>query len=166
LIERIASERPLELHAIDTWQGGIEHSPGGASEIDMRRVERTFLKNTGKCVDKAPHTVDFHVHKCSSHQALSRLIAEGREQQFDLIYIDGSHQAPDVLADAILSFKLLRVGGIMIFDDYLWEEPLPGGTDPLRNPKLAIDAFVNVYIRKLNVLSAPLEQLYVRKVSE
>ena len=38
----------------------------------------------------------------------------------DFIYVDGSHQAHDVLCDAILSFKLLRVGGIVCFDDYLW----------------------------------------------
>ena len=37
---------------------------------------------------------------------------------FDLIYIDASHYAPDVLSDAVLAFKLLKPGGILIFDDY------------------------------------------------
>ena len=37
----------------------------------------------------------------------------------DLIYIDGSHLAKDVLSDAILSWKLLKPSGVMIFDDYL-----------------------------------------------
>lgn len=37
---------------------------------------------------------------------------------FDIIYIDGSHFGPDVLEDAILSARLLKVGGVMIFDDY------------------------------------------------
>jgi hypothetical protein len=34
---------------------------------------------------------------------------------------DGSHRARDVLEDAVLSWPLLKVGGIMLFDDYLWQ---------------------------------------------
>ncbi len=164
LIENIAAERSLELHCIDTWEGGIEHQPGQSATLDMGSVQERFQANTANCIKKATHAVDLRVHKCLSHRALSRLIAEGRENYFDLIYVDGSHQAPDVLADAIMSFKLLRPEGVLIFDDYLWEEPLPGGTDPLRCPKPAIDAFVNIHIRQLSVLAAPLKQLYVRKI--
>ena len=39
---------------------------------------------------------------------------------FDIIYIDGDHRAKSVLADAVLSFDLLKNGGILIFGDYLW----------------------------------------------
>jgi hypothetical protein len=44
---------------------------------------------------------------------------------YDVIYIDGSHRADDVLSDAILSWALLRVGGVMIFDDYRWQMRYP-----------------------------------------
>jgi hypothetical protein len=54
----------------------------------------------------------------------------------------------------------------MAFDDYLWSENLPGGKDPLRCPKPAIDAFVNINFRKLNVLSALLAQVYIQKMSD
>lgn len=62
---------------------------------------------------------------------------------FDVIYIDGSHTADDVLLDATLCWDLLKPGGLMIFDDYAWPgrrgaEPLP---EELR-PQLAIDAFI------------------------
>ena len=164
LINNIARERSLELHCVDTWAGGIEHNPGESAAINMAEAEKRFHDNTSRCVGQAAHPVDLKVHKCLSHEALARLIAEGREGHFDLVYVDGSHQAPDVLADAVLSFKLLRPGGVLIFDDYLWEEPLAGGTDPLRCPKPAIDAFVNLYIRQLVVLNVSLSQLYVRKV--
>jgi hypothetical protein len=164
IIEKTAVHRPVEIHCIDTWEGGVEHQEGGSAVANMSAVERTFRSNVGKCVEQAPHPVDLHTHKCFSHQALCKLIADGREEYFDLIYIDGSHQAPDVLTDAVLGFKLLRTGGILIFDDYLWEEPLPGGPDPVRCPKPAIDAFVNLNIRNLNVLRAPLYQLYARKI--
>ena len=42
------------------------------------------------------------------------------EQEFDIIYIDGSHFYEDVLNDAIYSYKILKTGGIIIFDDFLY----------------------------------------------
>ena len=54
----------------------------------------------------------------------------------------------------------------MAFDDYLWSEDLPDGRDLLRCPKPAIDAFVNLNFRKLQLLNAPLFQLYVTKTSD
>jgi hypothetical protein len=36
-------------------------------------------------------------------------------KSFDIIYIDGSHNSADVLEDAILSWRLLKDGGILIF---------------------------------------------------
>jgi hypothetical protein len=54
----------------------------------------------------------------------------------------------------------------MAFDDYLWAENLPTGIDPIRCPKPAIDAFTNLYCRKLRILQAPLYQLYVQKVAD
>ncbi|WP_020599117.1 class I SAM-dependent methyltransferase [Spirosoma panaciterrae] len=44
---------------------------------------------------------------------------------FDIIYIDGAHDAINVLADGIYSWELLKVGGLMLFDDYLWEPDQP-----------------------------------------
>jgi hypothetical protein len=97
---------------------------------------------------------------------LARLLTEGKAGYFDFSYVDGSHQAPDVICDAILAFKLLRVGGVMAFDDYLWAENLPTGIDPIRCPKPAIDAFTNLYCRKVRILQAPLYQLYMQKVAD
>jgi predicted O-methyltransferase YrrM len=44
---------------------------------------------------------------------------------FDIIYIDGAHDAINVLADGIYSWELLKVDGLMLFDDYLWEPEKP-----------------------------------------
>jgi len=63
---------------------------------------------------------------------------------FDFIYIDGSHDAKDVLVDAVLAWELLKPSGVIIFDDYAWH-----GFDSRlgrhRRPMLAIDAFLEVY---------------------
>ncbi len=67
---------------------------------------------------------------------------------YDGVYIDGSHTAPDVLEDSILAFRLLKSGGIMIFDDFEWN----GHQDPLLLPKMAINAFLDIYQRQYELL--------------
>jgi predicted O-methyltransferase YrrM len=62
---------------------------------------------------------------------------------FDIIYIDGSHTADDVLEDAVLSWRQLKPGGLLIFDDYQadgWNHELPRKT-----PRVAIHAFYLLY---------------------
>jgi SAM-dependent methyltransferase len=59
-------------------------------------------------------------------------------QTFDLIYIDGNHSAASVLLDAVLSWRLLKPKGMMIFDDYLWQH----NPRVSQRPKLGIDLFL------------------------
>lgn len=161
LIETLSPTTELELHCVDNWEGGIEHH-----KPEMKNVEGRFFRNLEEAKKRAANPVQLVVHKSSSDIALAKLIAAGMRGSFDLVYVDGSHQAPDVLCDAILGFKLLRVGGMMIFDDYLWFERLPGGADPLRCPKPAIDAFTNLYFRKIRIRSEPLYQIYLEKLAD
>lgn len=165
LIEHFARNTNIELHCVDTWGGGIEHQSDGCAVVNMSEIEPRFYRNIGIAIDSVAGEVDIHVHKTTSDLALARLLSEGKLDYFDFIYIDGSHQAPDVLIDALLSFKLLRVGGLLAFDDYLWNEPLPYGVDPVRSPKIAIDSFTNIYCRKINIIPAHLGQLYVQKIT-
>jgi predicted O-methyltransferase YrrM len=166
LIEKLAASKEIEIHCIDSWGGGVEHNLGGSAETDMVNVEKRFHSNTALAKSRVENAVHLVVHRELSDVALSKLITSGGRGYFDFIYVDGSHQAPDVLCDALLSFRLLKVGGVLAFDDYLWQEQLPSGVDPIRCPKPAIDAFTNLYCRKIKVISAPLYQLYVQKISD
>lgn len=67
---------------------------------------------------------------------------------YDCIYIDGSHAAPDVLTDAVLSWGLLKNNGILIFDDY----KLSLSPDHLAHPAIAIDAFLKIFAGHYEVL--------------
>jgi predicted O-methyltransferase YrrM len=73
---------------------------------------------------------------------------------FDIIYIDGSHSKDDVLEDAVLSWRLLKEGGIMIFDDYRWAGFYASGTSdaPTDYCKAAIDRFVLTFDRDFEVI--------------
>lgn len=166
LIEACATLADIEVVCIDTWGGGIEHQPGGGREAQMSEVEARFHRNIAIARSRVPHKAEVRLCKDLSSQALAGLIAERRPEPFDLIYIDGSHQAPDVLTDAVLAFQLLKVRGVMIFDDYLWSMDRPGTQDVLMMPKPAIDAFLNIFQRKMNLFTgAPLGQLYARKIA-
>jgi predicted O-methyltransferase YrrM len=69
---------------------------------------------------------------------------------FDIIYVDASHLAKNVLRDTILCWPLLKPGGVMIFDDYAFG----GGPDlPIDlRPRMALDAFLTAYRNELTIL--------------
>ena len=86
-------------------------------------------------------------------------LAQLEPNAYDIIYIDGSHQADDVLEDVVLSWPLLRQRGILIFDDYQWKPELP----PELRPRPAIDAFVTVFRREIEIVDRGY-QLMIRKL--
>lgn len=163
LIDVLGRKAPLEIHCIDHWEGGVEHR---AAAVDMARVEQRFHRNTAIALRNSPFPVDLHVHKGHSDRCLGGLLGREPGLQFDFIYIDGSHQAADVLLDACMAFRLLRTGGVMVLDDYLWHQAPPAKPDPLAVPKMAIDAFVNCHFNRLRIVSAPLYQLFLQKLAD
>lgn len=62
-------------------------------------------------------------------------------QQFDVIYVDGSHEGRNILEDACLSFHLAKPGGLIMFDDYKWNHPRKVYTAP----QVAIDSFLQIW---------------------
>ena len=66
----------------------------------------------------APYRHRIAEHAGASFQTLRRL-----EGPYDIVYVDGWHSAFGALADGVMAWPLLKVGGVMIFDDYLWVPP-------------------------------------------
>lgn len=131
-----------EIVCIDTWEGGEEHVAQGRN---MTEVEKNFDHNMRVLKDKFQSR---WVDKVKGKSVDSLIFFHSGHDPFDFIYIDGSHQAPDVLTDACFAWPILKVGGVMVFDDYGWGEPLP----PTHKPKMAIDAFVKIYTEKIHVV--------------
>jgi len=166
LIEKLAQENPIEIHCIDAWNiemGEESDYKHYGSNIDMSAVESRFRQNTKLAIEKSPKKVNLTIDKGFSDVQLSKLLSNGKKNYFDFIYIDGSHLGPDVLCDAVLSFRLLKVNGVMAFDDYLWPSANKNLT---RIPKMAIDSFVNLYSEKIAIFNAPLYQIYLKKISD
>lgn len=77
---------------------------------------------------------------------------------YDIIYIDGGHKGKVVLEDAILSFRLLKVGGVMIFDDYRWFRTAPR----INRPGYAINVFQEFFGDQFEVIHNQ-SQFIIRK---
>jgi hypothetical protein len=63
---------------------------------------------------------------CNVGELLTRLSGKSDWWVSWFLYIDGWHSAFGALADGVMSWPLLNVGGVMIFDDYLWVPPKLG----------------------------------------
>jgi len=92
----------------------------------------------------------------------SEKIPEFDKDFFDIIYIDGNHDPEYALEDAVLSFRKLKVGGLMIFDDYGFDGP--DGTCK------GIDGFLSGYHKRVQLIHKKwtgwgLAQVFIRKVS-
>jgi predicted O-methyltransferase YrrM len=140
IAENMAAGEYAHVFCIDTWAGGEEHG-----NHDMAAVEARFDHNV-KAVE-ARKAVTIAKLKGKSSVQLASLVS-AHEKSFDFVYIDGSHIARDVLTDACLAWALLKPGGIMLFDDYLWGGP----RDILHRPKLAVDAFINAFSEQLDIV--------------
>ena len=150
IAENLLRAPDSQLYCIDPWLGD------GAEER-----YQLFLKNVAETPARRKIT---HFRE-PSFRALQRLLAEGLVA--DLVYIDGSHAAPDVLADLVLAFRLVRIGGLIICDDYTWDDERFGGDDLVGRPKLAIDAFTTIYTRKIKLVRGlPIIQIAFTKLSD
>lgn len=76
----------------------------------------------------------------------------------DFIYLDGNHEGWHVLEDAVTAIRALKVGGILLFDDY----EIPAKATMRHTPRPAIDAFCLLYDDYVEVIYQGY-QLAVRK---
>jgi predicted O-methyltransferase YrrM len=128
---------------IDNWK----HVADGCA--NAREVERHFDNNTrGLRITK--------MKVATSTDALVQLIRD--KVSFDLAYIDGDHSRLQVMIDTCLAWRLLRSGGIMVWDDY--EEYRP---DLVDRPTPAIDAFNAFMQPEIIFIENTGQQLIVRK---
>ena len=101
-----------------------------------------------------------HAERVTKLRGKSQKILRNLTGPYDFIYIDGCHLATCTMADIILSWDLLKVGGVLMIDDYLWTPP------PLIDrPLYAVEAFFKIFKPYIKVRRKGL-MVVVRKKSE
>jgi len=139
-----ASHPDSTLTCIDPWQDYNDY-PEYKGQQDT--IYDTFLKNITESGKE-----NITVRRGYSHEVIPTL----PDNSFDIIYIDGNHEPEYVLEDAVLSFRKLKKGGVMIFDDYGW-----GGTDITQR---GIDGFLSAYHKRITRLGLKESQVFVQKL--
>lgn len=139
VVDNILTHPSSKAVAIDTFD-----KFGGS---DPEEVFRENMRRSGR-------SSSIRVIKGSSQQTLRDL----KLNSFDLIYIDGDHSSRSVITDAILSWDLLKDGGILMFDDYGWDYFVPTEM----RPTFALDVFQTLFRDEFQVLLKDY-QLIVRK---
>lgn len=106
------------ITCVDTWKGSEEaahdYIKSGVESDDV--LWKRFSHNLSPF---ASHVI---AYRGFSRNELHRIYVDCLQtnKRFDFIYIDGSHKRLNCLEDILLSFPLLRMGGILLVDDYLW----------------------------------------------
>ena len=139
----------LDVTVIDPWFDEALNP-----EEKYHAVEPRFQRNAAKLNFKSLRTV-----KGFSTYELPKMLEAG--QAFDLIYVDGSHTAWAVMVDLSFCAAMLKIGGVMVLDDYWHHESEIGGP----GVKQAVDRFHGAF-RKYFEIEAVYRQVALRKVAE
>lgn len=123
LLENILTHKDSRLYCVDSWKDAT--------------VYKRFMKNIAPYEDKV-----------AVLRGMSSVMLRGiKKEMFDFVYIDASKHSQNVLEEAVMSFPLVKPGGLIVFDDYTHNKE-----HDINCPRPGIDAFMNVYATEIKVL--------------
>jgi Methyltransferase domain len=113
------------IHCVDPW---LDYE--GYTEYQGQQMSnyRQFIQNISLLPPEELNKI--HLHRGLS----STIIPTFPDHFFDLIYVDGNHDIPYVVEDAILALRKVKNGGHLIFDDAYCPEVQQG-----------VDLFIALY---------------------
>ena len=131
-----------EIYCVDNWI----KTEDGYSNLNFQNIEQNFDYNIQnfKNIYKIKKSSD----EFFKHNTLN----------YDVIYVDGYHKADQVYKDCVNSWKNLKQKGVMICDDYIWDNY----SDISDNPCYAINKFLKT-IKNFKVLKVSNTQIFLRK---
>jgi predicted O-methyltransferase YrrM len=134
-----------KLYCIDPW---IDYNDYPEYKEKQDHIYNKFIAN----VETSTHKSKIEIRRGYSSVEIPKL----EDSFFDIVYIDGNHEPEYVMEDAVLGFRKLKEGGIMIFDDYGW-----GGPDLTQR---GIDGFMHGYHKKIQIMGEFCSQVFIRKL--
>ncbi len=150
LLDEVLTDPDARITCIDIFEGVLD--------FQIKNPEKHRLIEKNFDINIARNGAGYKVNKIVGYsQEVMRSLPLN---SFDIVYIDGSHKASDVLEDAVISWRLVKPGGLIIFDDYnfVFED------HPEWNTGLAIDAFMKLFADKLKVIEIDQRQVFLEKI--
>jgi hypothetical protein len=133
-----------KIYCVDTWAGSSEHV-----NHDFKIIEKNFnynIKNK-KNIKKIKSTSD-------KFFSLNKIM-------FDVIYIDGNHNASQVYLDCNNAWRCLKKNGYLICDDYFWQNY----SKIKENPCFAINKFLNEIKKSYKLINISNNQIFIEKIN-
>ena len=116
---------------------------------DLPNSNSVTLSNNFNSIEKAfdENLSEFNYTKIKDDSVVSMRKLFRKNINFDFIYIDGSHNGEDILSDAIESFKILKKGGLIFFDDFLQHD-----NNRFIQSYTGIEKFLDLYANKIKII--------------
>ena len=152
----------MECHCIDNWLGINDLN---SSDNDIFSSEHNFDYNI-KLTAANKKFIKIYKHKTDTLEIASKLFASGKRNYFDFVYISGCQEPHALLTNAALLFRLLKIDGLLGFDQYLSYFSTELNTTFNIDSKTSIDSFINTFYKKIEIIPKINSQLFIRKISD
>jgi len=146
MLENVLTGSDCQLHDVDTWEGSEE---AAHETMDFEDVYDAYKNKIEK---------HFNI-VLPFRKTTTKYLTHPKVTKFDFIYIDADHTTVGVILDAELSWPLLKSGGIMAFDDYIWGHE---SGDPRLAPQVGIDLFLHRHQLDYELLTKN-SQVWIKK---
>jgi len=123
------------ITCVDTWSGSDEHN-----SVNFELIEKNFDLNTSFYQSN---------NLLIKYKMTSNDFFQKNDKHFDLIYVDGDHSCDQVKIDLVNSWNVLKNGGFLVLDDYMWWYY----KDLKKNPSTPINNFIKENILKFSKLT-------------
>jgi predicted O-methyltransferase YrrM len=137
LIDLLCSNKSSKVVCVDPFDDMYVKGIDEFSDIDP-----IFCGQYDKFINNIQHIKDkVIVERGYSEKILTKLDSKN----YDFIYIDGDHSENAVYKDGVNALRLIKSGGIILFDDYYW-------VHKSQVTKNGIEKFINEFNDQIVVL--------------
>lgn len=148
-LKNILTGKNSKIICIDTFEGSPEHELMG---VQTENMKERFLNNVKPYQGK---------YKVLQGKSIDVLRTKEYDNKLDMVYIDGSHTASDTISDMCLTFPMLKSGGLMFCDDYMWNYNKMPSQD---TPFIAINSFLSCFKGKIEAISVSWKTVVIKKL--
>jgi predicted O-methyltransferase YrrM len=108
------------LSTLHIQEGLLSNGAGAHMHLVVDPKQTSKFRGVGEQMLRKAGVAQFvEFHQDYSEFLLPRLVCEGRV--FDLVFIDGAHRFDNVFVDLFYANRLLKPGGVVVFDDVFAE---------------------------------------------
>ena len=122
--------------------------------VEYKCLQSTNFDNFIHNIKTVGETERINYYRDFSHNILPQL----KNEDYDLIYVDGNHEPYAVLEDLVLCFRKCKYGGYIVIDDYEFNCTSSTAT------KIGIDGFLKAYKMKIKIIQIANGQVYLQKI--